>query len=33
MLNKKTIKVYLFDYNIKLDINEYIEIFYKKFID
>ncbi len=45
-LNKKTIKVYLFNnkllknfiidknsnYNKKLEINEYIELFYKKFI-
>ena len=45
LLNKKIIKVYLFDdkllnkfiinkngnYNIKLEINEYIELFYKNF--
>ena len=47
LLNKKIIKVYLFDnklldkfiinktgnYNIKLEINEYIELFYKKFVE
>ena len=46
LLNKKTIKAYIFDdkllnkfiinktgdYNTKLEINEYIEFFYKKFI-
>lgn len=47
LLNKKIIKVYLFDdkllnkfiinktgnYNTKLEINEYIELFYKKFVE